>query len=158
MLRERSWGRSWGEQLGTALGHGSATRNQHIKIQPHITALDMAEQGFINLADTHSSSELPVKHILPINWGGKSWSRRGFEDGFMHICFTFLLVPPSLLTYPNPMDLEMDLNTDPGCFSFTGLELLRQTAGKWFIWVFSLISCRRLVWKCPKTGLACRTH
>lgn len=121
---------SWGEQLGTALGCGSATRNQHVKTQPHITALDTAEQGFINLADRHSSSELTVKYILPINWGGKSWSTSGSEDGFMHICLTFLLVPPSLLAYPNPMDLEMDLNMDPGWFSFTRLELLRQRAGE----------------------------
>lgn len=105
----------------------------------------MAEQGFISLADTHSSSELLVKYIFPINWGGKSWSRSGFEDGFRHICLTFLLVPPSLLAYPNPMDLEIDLNVDPAWFSFTGLEQLRQKAGKWFIWFFSLINCRKLV-------------
>lgn len=127
MLREGSKG----EQLGTALGYGSAARNQHMKTQPHITALDKAEQGFVNLADSHGSSELLTKYILPINWGGKSWSRSGFEDGFMHICLTFLLVPPSLLAYPNPMDLEMDLNMD------RGLELLKQRARKWFIWVFS---------------------
>lgn len=126
MLREGSWG----EQLGTALGYGFAIRNQHIKTQPHITALDTTEQGFINPSDTQSSSELPVKYILPINWGGKSWSRSGSEDGFMHICFPFLLVLPFLLVYPNPMDLEMDLNMDPGWFSFTGLELLRQRAGE----------------------------
>lgn len=51
MLREGSWG----EQLGTALGYDSATRKQHIKTQSHITALDKAEQGFINLTDTQSS-------------------------------------------------------------------------------------------------------
>lgn len=150
----------WGEQLGTALGYGSATRNQHLKTHPHITALDRAEQGFISLlADSHSSSELLIKYILPINWGGKSWSRSSFEDGFMHICLTFLLVPPSLLAYPNPMDLEMDLNMDPGWFSFTGLELLRQRAGKSEIWLFfSLIDCKKLVLKSLKKGLPRLTH
>lgn len=115
-----------GRVVGRAAGHSSATRNQHIKTQPHITALDKAEQGFINLTDTHSSSELLIKCILPINWGGKSWSRSSFEDGFVHICLTFLLVPPSLLACQNPMDLETDFNMDPGWFSITGLELLRQ--------------------------------